>query len=107
LSVLQTSIKPDKTGYNYGSIRKASKNEAVFTIENTGNTPLIINRVTASCGCTNVEWDKQPVDPGQTAKVQVEMTPEETGRFNKTMEVYCNVKESPVKLTISGTAIEQ
>jgi hypothetical protein len=83
---LLTSIKTDKTAFDFGSIRKGSKNNVVFTIENTGTHPLIINRVAASCGCTNVEWNKQPVELGQTAKVKAEMTPEETGYFNKTID---------------------
>jgi hypothetical protein len=101
---LLTSIKPDKMAFDFGNIRKGSKNKVAFTIENTGENPLIISRVTASCGCANVEWDKQPIEPGQTAKVRVEMTPEEIGHFEKTIEVYCNAKESPVKLTITGVA---
>jgi len=61
-----------------------------------------IGKEIPSCGCTNVKWEKQPVEQGQTAKISVEMTPEETGHFSKTVEVYCNVKESPVKLTLIG-----
>ncbi|GHT07506.1 hypothetical protein FACS189426_01040 [Bacteroidia bacterium] len=65
---------------------------------------MIINHVSTSCGCTAVEWEKQPVEPGKTADIKVEIKPEEDGYFNKTIDVYCNVKESPVKLSISGTA---
>jgi len=97
-----TTVKADKTVYDYGTIRKGSVNPATFTITNTGNHPLIISRVSASCGCTNVSWDKQPVESGKTAIIRVEMKPEETGRFSKTIELLCNVKESPVKLTLEG-----
>jgi hypothetical protein len=99
-----TTIEMDKRSFDFGDIRINTTNEAVFAVKNTGNAPLFIRQVSASCGCTAVEWDKQPVEPGQTAKVKVEMTPEETGHFNKTIEVFCNAKESPVKLAISGTA---
>jgi len=97
-----TTVKADKTVYDYGTIRKGSTNPATFTITNTGDHPLIISRVSVSCGCTNVNWDKQPVEPGKTAIIRVEMKPEETGHFSKTIEVLCNVKESPVKLTLEG-----
>ena len=100
-----TTFTVDKTIHDFGSIRKSDSNPAVFTITNTGNHPLVISRVSASCGCTNVEWNKQPVEPGKTASIRVEMRPEETGYFRKTVEVYCNTKESPVKLTITGTTI--
>jgi hypothetical protein len=97
-----TSIQMNKAIHDYGTIRKGSKNPAVFTITNTGEHPLIISRVSASCGCTNVTWDKQPVEPGKQTTIRVEMTPEETGHFSKTVEVYCNAKESPVKLMLTG-----
>jgi hypothetical protein len=100
-----TSVKPDKMNHDYGSIRKGSKNKAEFLLENTGNQVLVISRVKASCGCTNVDWEKQPVEPGKTGKISVEMTPDETGHFNKTIEVYGNV-EQPVKLTMTGNVTE-
>ena len=101
-----TTLETDKTIHNFGTIKKGSANPAVFTITNTGNHPLIIYRVSASCGCTNVDWDKQPVEPGQTATVRVEMKPEETGYFSKTVDVYCNIKESPIRLIVDGRSNE-
>jgi hypothetical protein len=101
-----TIIKPDKTTYDYGNIRKGIKNQAVFTMENIGNNPLVINHVSTSCGCTGVEWEKQPIKPGKTTAIRVEMTPEETGYFNKTIEIYGNIEQSPMKLTVTGTVIE-
>ena len=101
-----TAVQVDKTVHDYGSIRKGSAYPAVFTLTNTGNHSLIIFRAFASCGCANVEWEKQPVEPGQTASIRVEMTPDETGYFNKTLDVYCNANESPVKLMLTGTTIE-
>ena len=59
----------------------------------------------AIASCTNVEWNKQPVEPGKTASIRVEMRPDETGYFRKSVEVHCNTNESPVKLTITGTTI--
>jgi len=98
-----TTIQVDKTVYDFGSIRKGSANPAVFTIRNTGNHPLIISHVSTSCGCTNANWEKQPVAPGKTTKISVELKPEETGHFSKTVEVYCNTSESPVRLTLTST----
>jgi len=101
-----TAIQVDKTVYDFGTIRKGSANPAIFTITNTGNHPLIISHVSTSCGCTNVKWEKQPVESGKTTKISVEMKPEETGYFSKTVEVYCNTSESPVRLTLTGITKE-
>ena len=105
-SSIITAIETDKTFHDYGTIRKGSVNKADFIFTNTGNQPLIISRISVSCGCTNVTWDKQPISPEQTTIVQVEMMPDETGYFTKTVVVYCNANESPVKLTVIGTTIE-
>ncbi|MDR2910132.1 MAG: DUF1573 domain-containing protein [Bacteroidales bacterium] len=101
-----TTVTAGKTVHEYGNILKGSSNPAVFTITNTGNNPLVISRVSASCGCTDVEWEKRPVAPGQTTTISVNMTPDETGFFSKTIDVYCNVDNSPVRLTLNGNANE-
>ena len=105
-SKLTTTLVVDKTTHDYRTIRKGSSNPAVFTITNTGNHPLVINRVSTSCGCTNATWDKQPVEPGKTTIIQVEMMPDETGYFNKSVEIYCNANESPLRLSLMGITIE-
>ena len=97
-----TTVESDKTVHEYGTIRKGSTNPAVFILTNTGRFPLVIQRVSVSCGCASADWEKQPVEPGQTTTIRVEMKPDETGYFNKTIDVYCNVIESPVRLTLTG-----
>ncbi|GHT12840.1 hypothetical protein FACS189426_16840 [Bacteroidia bacterium] len=99
-----TSVETDKISHDFGNIPLGESSNAVFQLKNTGDFPMIINHVSTSCGCTAVEWEKQPIEAGKTADIKVEIKPEEDGYFNKTIDVYCNVKESPIKLTISGTA---
>jgi len=101
-----TSVSVEKLVHDYGTIGNGTSNIAVFTITNTGNHPLIINHVSASCDCTSMEWDKQPVIPEQKANIRIEMKPEDTGYFNKTIEVYCNADKSPIRLRITGTTID-
>ena len=99
-----TTAEADKPVHEYGSIKKGSSNPAVFTITNTGDQPLVIFHVSASCGCANVEWEKRPVEQGKMTMINVDMMPDEIGYFNKTLDIYCNIKESPLKLTIRGVA---
>jgi hypothetical protein len=47
---------------------------------------------------------EKTIEPGKTTEIKAIMNPEEEGYFNKTIEVFCNIKEAPLKLTISGTA---
>ncbi|GHT61482.1 hypothetical protein AGMMS50239_12480 [Bacteroidia bacterium] len=97
-----TTIETDKTVFDFGNIKINTKNKAVFSVKNTGDAPLIIQRVSASCGCTTVDWEKQPIESGKITEIKIEMNPEEESYFNKTIDVYCDTKESPVKLTIKG-----
>jgi hypothetical protein len=99
----RTSVEVDEAALDLGTIRMGKSGSAVFQLKNTGKHPLVISHVSTSCGCTVADWDKQPVEQGKTTEIKVEIKPEETGYFNKTIEVYGNVNESPVKLTISGS----
>jgi len=99
-----TTVEVDKTVHDFGTIRKNEKNPAVFMITNAGNDPLIISRISASCGCTIVTWDKQPITSGNSTTVQAEITLSEVGSFSKNLVVYCNANESPIILTLRGMA---
>jgi len=100
--LIMTSVFVDKTVHDFKIISKGSSKFTVFTITNNGNHPLVIHRVDASCGCTHVNWEKQPVQSGQATSIKVEMKPEEIGYFHKTIDVYCNTDESPIKFSITG-----
>ena len=55
-------ISADELTYNFGTIAEADGLAShTFEIKNTGDGPLVITRVTASCGCTQPEWTKEPV----------------------------------------------
>ena len=101
-----TSAMIDKVEHDFGTIRKGNAYPATFTMTNTGNKPLIINRVFTSCGCTNVTWNKQPIEAGKTVSIHVELTPDEVGVLRKTITVYSNSNESPTRLALFGTVIE-
>ena len=99
-----TTVEVDKTVHDFGTVRKDEKNTATFTITNVGDNLLIISRISSSCGCANITWDKQPIAPGSSTIVQTEITISEIGSFKKNLIVYCNANESPLILTLSGLA---
>ncbi|MGD9977198.1 MAG: DUF1573 domain-containing protein [Bacteroidales bacterium] len=96
------SFKTDK--YNYGTI-KEDDGEAFheFEFTNAGSSPLIIQRVSSSCGCTTPEWSKEPIAPGKGGKIKVGYNPKgRPGPFSKTISVYSNSAQNVVVLQISG-----
>lgn len=75
-----------------------------FSFTNSGNNPFVIEDVSTSCGCTTVEYPKEPVLPSKKIKLKVRYEAEQLGHFNKTITVYCNTKDSPIQLRITGNA---
>jgi len=99
----QLSMKFNKTVHDYGNIKYSSKDgEYDFTFENTGDKPIVLTNVKSSCGCTVPQWSKKPVQPGETSKIKVVYNTTIPGKFSKTVTVYSNAGNSPVKLQVKG-----
>ncbi len=74
-----------------------------FSFTNTGGSPLIVQGVKASCGCTTPDWTKDPVLPGKKGIVKATYNPQNRpGQFNKTITVTSNAENATVILTIKG-----
>ena len=99
-----TKVSVNQTELDFGTFSKEEKQERSFVLTNTGNGLLAIQDIVTSCGCTKVEYSKEPVRPGGTLEVKVTYEAEQAEYFNKTITVYCNAEDSPLRLTVKGTA---
>lgn len=88
--------------HDYGSIVYEANGKVDFLFTNQGTKPLVISEVKSSCGCTIPNWTKEPVAPGQKGTIKIEYNTRLPGPFNKTVEVYSNANNSPVRITIKG-----
>lgn len=97
-------ISAEETSFDFGTIKEANGNVShTFQIKNTGDSPLVLTRVIASCGCTTPEWTKEPIEPGTTGDVTITYNPKNRpGPFVKTISVYSNGKTGSFILTIRG-----
>ncbi|MEC3877634.1 DUF1573 domain-containing protein [Chryseobacterium salviniae] len=84
------TITFDKTTYDYGNVKPSSDGIRFFTVTNTGDKPLILSNVKASCGCTTPEFSQDPIMPGKSAKIKVGYNTAINGGFNKMIEVFSN-----------------
>lgn len=93
------------TEHNFGTIKEEiGAVTTQFEFTNTGETPLIIQRVTTSCGCTTPSYTREPVLPGKRGVVSAKYsTLARPGNFTKTITVYTNVPDTTYVLTIKGT----
>lgn len=100
----QAVISSQETSFDFGSIKEADgKVSHTFKIDNTGDGPLVITRVIASCGCTTPEWTKEPIAPGKSGDVKITYNPaNRPGAFVKTISIYSNGKKGSFILTIKG-----
>jgi len=60
----------DKEVHDYGKIKKGADGSCYFTITNNGTEPLTITNAKGSCGCTVPSWPKEPIIPGESAKIE-------------------------------------
>jgi hypothetical protein len=97
-----TTVEPEQTEIKLKNMRVGKTSATVFKLKNTGNQPFIIKTVDASCGCTVPDWEKQPVKAGKVAEIKVQITPAETGYFNKTVTVHCNNEQGQILLKVTG-----
>ncbi|MDR6516326.1 DUF1573 domain-containing protein [Chryseobacterium camelliae] len=84
------TITFDKTTFDYGTIKPSSDGIRYFTVTNTGDKPLVLSNVKASCGCTTPEFSTDPIMPGKSAKIKVGYNTAINGGFNKMIEVFSN-----------------
>lgn len=101
------AIKFEKSVHDFGSIQeKDGIATVVFEFTNTGDAPLVISRVQASCGCTTPTWTKEPVMPGEKGAITVAYNPyARPGNFAKSILVHHNGDSKPFNLTIRGNVI--
>ena len=105
----QAEIKFDRVVHNFGKFsEKSPVVSTVFTFENVGEAPLVINQAVASCGCTVPESTKSPVLPGQKGEIKV--TYNGSGKFpchfKKSITVRTNGVVEMVRLYIEGNMEE-
>ncbi|QJW91376.1 DUF1573 domain-containing protein [Spirosoma taeanense] len=85
--------------FDFGQLTEGDTVEHVFKFTNTGEFPLIINNITASCGCTTPEWPREPVAPGATSSIRVRFNSRgKSGEQNKTVTVFANTNPSMTDL---------
>jgi hypothetical protein len=94
------------TTYDFGKIKVNKPATHEFRFTNSGDAPLVISSVQASCGCTVTDYSKDPIAPGAEGYVKATYNAAKVGVFSKTVTVNANAEESVVQLTIKGEVIE-
>ena len=91
---------------DYGTIEKGADGVRTFEFTNTGDAPLIISKVSSSCGCTVPKKPDGPILPGDTGEIQVKYDTKRVMPIRKTITVISNAETPTVALKIKGNVID-
>ena len=91
--------------FDFGQVTKGEPVSHEFTFTNTGDSPLIIKDVKATCGCTVPAYPKEPIAPGESEIIKVTYNAAKGGAFSKKVTVFTNTEEEAIVLMIKGEVI--
>ena len=103
------SIEFSETRYDFGKILSQEYSHT-FTFYNKGKEPLVISRVTTNCGCSSATYTQEPVSPGDSGQVvlQVDGKMIQPGRFLRSAEVFVAGATDPsVELLFRGEVVRE
>lgn len=107
-SLATTTVALIDSVHDFGTIEEGQVVEFSFRFKNTGNKPLIVSNVNASCGCTVPEKPEEPVMAGQTGYIKVKFNSDRRpGRTSKSVHVLANTKPAFPDLVLKGTVQEK
>lgn len=99
----------DQPVYDFGKHDSFSKVEHTFRLRNAADSPVIIERVLTTCGCTAAKLDQKTLAPGESVPLDAEASLRgRKGPFEK--HVYVVAKgdtQNKLRLTIKGEVVER
>lgn len=104
-----TTMSFDRKSHDYGTVSEMSDNTTTFKVTNTGKKPLIIENVSASCGCTTPSKPDKPIAPGKSDLITVVFHPKENqlGQQNKSVTVIANTDPKMEVLNITAQVVKK
>lgn len=91
---------------DYGKIDLNANGVRIFKFKNVGKSPLVINNIKSSCGCTVPKKPTEPIMPGKTGEIEVKYDTKRLGGFSKIITIDSNASGPPKRLRIKGIVIK-
>lgn len=97
----------DPNPQELGKLVKDKEIEVTFRFKNTGDKMLVIENVTASCGCTIPEKPEKPFAPGEEGIIKAKFNGSGHGTISKTVNVTANTNpQKQHTLVFTGEIVE-
>ncbi len=95
-----------ETSHDFGTIHEKDVVKHVFKFKNTGNAPLLITNMRASCGCTAANYSKKPILPGEEGQFTVTFNSAyKPHKQHKRVTITCNTKKGKEYVNITADVI--
>lgn len=103
-SVEKTAVLTlEEDSFDFGTVKEGEKVEHEFIFSNTGEAPLILSNVQASCGCTTPDYSRNPIQPGEKGMVKVVFDSKgQQGNQHKIITVTANTTTPNTLLHLRG-----
>lgn len=95
-----------ETPQTLGDLSFQTPKTVVFQVKNTGNKPLIIDEVHASCGCVKVDYSTSPIAPGKTSAITAVYDAAMMGTFYRELAIYSNASPEPLYVGFQGRVVD-
>jgi hypothetical protein len=90
--------------YDFGKIKQGVPAIYYFEVKNISNKPIVVESVSAGCGCTVPEKPEEPIEPGKVGKIKVQYSAASVAPFTK--DVYVKLSGAEQKtLHITGEVL--
>ena len=98
-----TTVQLIDSIYDFGKVTEGEVVEYSYRFKNTGDKPLVVTNVSASCGCTVPEKPEEPIKPGEIGFIKVKFNSEgHPGEAHKTVRVSSNANPPFDELLLKG-----
>lgn len=96
--------------HEFPAAKQGSDMEHSFYFVNNGDAPLVLTNVKGSCGCTNVDYTEDPINPGGKGLITAEVNNSSKPlgkKFRVAITVESNAQKPKMTLTLRGTTLEK
>ncbi len=106
----QVMVEPAEV--SYGDIFQAGgKVSATVVVSNVGESPLELDRISTSCGCTTADMDMTDMPPGESRDMTItfdpSVHPDQFGRIVRVVYLQTSDPDSPeTEIDVTGNVIK-
>lgn len=109
IGVCAQTLTFSKVSHDFGQVTLGSGPvQCTFEAVNNSSQSAVIRSVTTSCGCTNVQWQHEPIAPGARTTISASYSNDEGPfPFDKVLTVKVVGEEKPILLHLRGRSVKE